>query len=83
MSYGQKRKILLARTFLKPSEMILLDELLSGIDVDSQYDILETIKILSNNKLIIIATHKADLFDFVNDTIIMGTKDPVLTPALR
>lgn len=71
LSYGQKRKIILAKNILKPSQILLLDEPLSGIDQASQANIINVVKQLSKDKIIIIATHRADLFSFAQSIIML------------
>lgn len=70
-SYGQKKKILLARACLKPSEVILFDEPLDGLDLQSQKLFLNLICELSTKKYIIISTHKPDYFVCNKETIIL------------
>jgi len=68
-SYGQKKKMLLAKAFLKPCEIMLLDEPLSGIDENSQNDIAQTIREMAQSKIVIIATHNVAFFDFADEVI--------------
>lgn len=69
LSFGQKKKILFARAFLKPSQMLILDEPLVGLDEISQKQVIEILKEVSQKKILIIATHKPDLFDFCDQKI--------------
>lgn len=75
MSYGQKRKIILARILLKPSQILLLDEPLNGIDRQSQTDVLTAIRKYSLGKIVIIATHKEDQFLFADEVIRLRAKE--------
>ena len=61
-SYGQKRKVLLARGFLKPSKLLLLDEPLEGLDAVSRELLVRLIEATSREKKVIIATHRHELF---------------------
>lgn len=71
LSFGQKKKILFARAFLKPSQILLLDEPLVGLDEDSQKQVLDILKELGQKKILIIATHRAELFDFCKQRIVL------------
>ena len=68
-SVGQKKKLLLARTFLKPSVLVLLDEPLSGVDVASQRLITEYIAELATQKPVFVSTHKPDQFHSPHETM--------------
>lgn len=69
-SLGQKKKLLLARTFLKPSALVLLDEPLSGLDAASRDRIAEYIEKLALRKPIIVSTHNPELFRGAHDTVL-------------
>ena len=61
--------VLFARAFLKPSQVLLLDEPLSGLDKLSQGIVLNMIEELKGKKTIIIATHRPELFSFCDKMI--------------
>lgn len=65
LSYGQARKIILMRTLLKPADIYLFDEPLAGIDQTSLNNISAEIQRLGENKIVIVATHRAEQFPFV------------------
>jgi ATP-binding cassette subfamily C protein CydD len=44
LSFGQKRKIALARALLKPAKLLILDEPTASVDELSQHQINQTIK---------------------------------------
>lgn len=68
-SFGQKKKILLARAFLKKSQMMIFDEPLEGLDVETQQKVIELIAEVSQQKFVFIATHKPDVFSFCEDVL--------------
>ena len=72
LSFGQTRKIVMMRVFLKPAKVYLFDEPLAGIDVRAQSDIASAIAELSNDKIVVIATHRPERFAFVNETVLLG-----------
>ena len=49
--------------------MLILDEPLVGLDEISQKQVREILKEVSQKKILIIATHKPDLFDFCDQKI--------------
>lgn len=58
LSGGQRQRISIARTFLKDSSILILDEITSNIDVINEELIQEAITELSKNKTVIIVAHR-------------------------
>lgn len=56
-SGGEKRKMLLARTFLKNTDVYIFDELTSNLDEESQINILNLVLDLFKDKTILFITH--------------------------
>ncbi len=58
MSGGQRQRVFLARTLAQGSEILLLDEAFSGVDIGSQEKLLDVLRNLRNDgKTILMATH--------------------------
>jgi len=57
LSSGEKRRVAIARTLLKHPKIILLDEITSNLDNDNSKNIMELLKIISKNVLIIYSSH--------------------------
>lgn len=68
-SFGQKKKMLIARAYLKPSKIVLFDEPLEGLDEISRNAIIELIRVVSKEKKVFVATHQPEYFPFCNSTI--------------
>lgn len=64
LSTGQRKKILLLRGLLSKAEIIILDEVLSGIDSDSRQAIEKLINSISNKTFIIISHEPVKEIDF-------------------
>jgi ATP-binding cassette subfamily C protein len=58
LSGGEKQRILLARTFLKQSEIVLLDEPTSSLDSYNENLVLDYLSKNKTNKTILISSHK-------------------------
>ena len=76
LSYGQKKKLSIARALLKKSDILLMDEITSSVDIKAKKRILKFIKELRKKfiKAIIFSTHDlsevielADKFIFIDD----------------
>ncbi len=61
LSGGEKQRVLLARVINRNSPVILLDEPLTGIDIKHQHDILDLLKRLSKNRIILVVIHDISL----------------------
>jgi ABC-type multidrug transport system fused ATPase/permease subunit len=69
LSGGQKSRISLARAILQDSPIWLLDEPTSALDEETEKLVLDTIKELSKNKLILISAHRASLINITERRI--------------
>ena len=71
ISGGQKKLLSLARTLLKESKILIFDEATSSLDKDKIQNVINVLKILKNNHTVIIITHKKELMDIADETIII------------
>ena len=62
LSGGQQRRLAIAVQLLKKPNILLLDEPTAGLDWSVRNEILELLKSLSKEQLIIVVTHEANLF---------------------
>lgn len=61
LSGGQRRRVLLARTIIQDSEIVILDEPLAGVDPASAEAIQQTLRQLRDSgKLVLVASHSID-----------------------
>ena len=58
ISEGQKQKIAIARALIKKPDVLILDEAMSSMDSESEEKILDNIKELYNNKILIVISHR-------------------------
>ena len=69
LSGGQRQRIVLARTLLRKSEILLIDEGLSQIDVALERKILKNIFDLYKDKTVIIISHRLENLDLYDRLI--------------
>jgi len=90
LSGGQKKRIFLARALAQESDVILLDEPFTGVDVKTEEQIMLLLKALrEEGKVILVSTHNlgsipefCDRTLFVNRTILAeGPTETVFTPS--
>ena len=63
LSGGQKQRVAIARALFQKSELILADEPISSLDIETKRSIMDIFKMLNNDykKTIIISMHDLDL----------------------
>lgn len=71
ISGGQKRLLSLARTLLKESKILIFDEATSSLDKDKIQNVIALLKELRNNHTIILITHKKELMNMADETIVI------------
>ena len=81
LSGGQRQRIILARSLLKTSKIILIDEGLNEIDINLERKILKNIFSYYKDKTIIIISHRLENIDLYNRVINIenGSLKDVLT----
>ncbi|RBW43993.1 manganese/iron ABC transporter ATP-binding protein [Psychromonas sp. B3M02] len=89
LSGGQKKRIFLARALAQESQVILLDEPFTGVDVKTEEHIMQLLKVLrEEGKVILVSTHNlgsipefCDRTVFINRTVLdEGPTERVFTP---
>lgn len=58
LSGGERQRISIARAFLKNAPIILLDEATASLDVDNEYMVQESIRILTKGKTVLVIAHR-------------------------
>lgn len=69
LSGGEKQRIVLARTLLKPFEILIIDEGLSQVDVNLERKILKNIFKKFSDKTIIMISHRLDNLDLFDSLV--------------
>ena len=69
LSGGQKRKLCIALALIGDSQIILLDEPTSGMDVMARRALWEFLKNYKKNKIILLTTHFLDEAEYLGDRI--------------
>lgn len=71
ISGGQKRLLSLARTLLKESKILIFDEATSSLDKDKIQNVISLFKKLRNDHTIIVITHKKELMNIADETMVV------------
>ena len=70
LSGGQKQRVAIARALIKDPEIIMADEPTGALDSKTGKDIMDTLKKLSKEKLVIIVSHDLDFAEQNADRIV-------------
>ena len=70
LSGGQKQRIAIARALVKSPEIIMADEPTGALDSETGRQVFETLKKLSQDKLVIVVSHDRDFAETYGDRII-------------
>ena len=83
MSGGQMQRVAIARALVNDPDILLADEPTGALDSDTSVQIMEILKEISKDKLIIMVTHNPELADTyasriirLKDGLIIGDSDP-------
>ena len=70
LSGGQKQRIAIARALIKDPEIIMADEPTGALDSNTGRQVLETLKRLSQTKLVIVVSHDREYAEIFGDRIV-------------
>ena len=73
LSEGQAQRIAIARSFLRPGNVILMDEPTSALDTETEKKFLTRLGHQVHGKTIVIVTHKKEICKYVSDVITITT----------
>lgn len=77
ISGGETRLIALARAMLRDSPVLLLDEPTASLDRDSENRFLQALRVLGQDKTVIVVAHRQELIDFADKVIEVGPQSTV------
>ncbi|MBR7020585.1 MAG: ABC transporter ATP-binding protein/permease [Lachnospiraceae bacterium] len=70
LSGGQQQRVAIARAIVKNPKVILADEPTGNLDEANTILVMDILKAMSKERLVILVTHEADLVDFYCDTVV-------------
>lgn len=70
LSGGQKQRVAIARALIKDPEIIMADEPTGALDSKTGKDVMDTLKKLSREKLVIVVSHDLDFAEQYGDRIV-------------
>ncbi len=70
LSGGQKQRVAIARALIKDPEMIMADEPTGALDSNTGKQVMDTLKKLSKEKLVIIVSHDREFAELYGDRVV-------------
>lgn len=70
LSGGEKQRVAIARSLINNPHILLCDEPTGALDIKTSHEIMELLKNISKNMLVIMVTHNKDLANKYSDRII-------------
>jgi ABC-type multidrug transport system fused ATPase/permease subunit len=77
LSGGQRRRIEIARTLLRDTPVVVLDEPTTGLDAEAAAQVMEPLRTLLRGRTAVIVTHDPALFGFADRVVRIGAPRPV------
>ncbi len=72
LSGGEQKKLSLARELIIKSDLLILDEPTLNLDKTSKMELMEHLKKLSREKIIMLVTHDQDIMKYMDDIVNLG-----------
>ena len=70
LSGGQQQRVAIARAIVKNPKVILADEPTGNLDEANTILVMDILKAMSKERLVVLVTHEANLVDFYCDTVV-------------
>lgn len=77
LSGGQRQRVAIARALAKNPKIIIADEPTGNLDSNNTFDVMNIIKKISSDRLVVLVSHEKEMVDFYADRII-ELKDGVI-----
>jgi len=75
LSGGQKQRIALARAFLKSAPILILDDPVSQVDMETASNIIKVIESFAGEKTIVVVSHRFSIFKKADHIIVLDKGD--------
>lgn len=72
LSGGQQARVSLARTLLNKNKIIILDDPFSAVDMKTEEEIIQNLKLNYKESIIIIISHRLNIFDKIDNIILIN-----------
>lgn len=83
LSGGQRQRVAIARALVKNPEIIMADEPTGALDSNTGKQVLDTLKELSKNKLVLVVSHDREFAEYYGDRIIELADGKVVSDIIK
>lgn len=72
LSGGQKQRLSIARALLEPSDLIIMDNVLSAVDYETERKILQGLFSRLTKQSILVVSHRVNALEYMDDIIVLN-----------
>ncbi|MEZ9322298.1 ABC transporter ATP-binding protein [Vibrio sp. 10N.286.51.E5] len=71
LSGGQKQRLSIARALLQPTDLIIMDNVLSAVDYETERKILEGLFKRLKNQSVLVVSHRVNALEYMDEVIVL------------
>lgn len=72
LSGGQKQRLSIARALLEPCDLIIMDNVLSAVDYETERKILEGLFARLENQSVLVVSHRVNALEYMDEIIVLN-----------
>ncbi|WP_172379221.1 ABC transporter ATP-binding protein [Vibrio sp. Vb339] len=72
LSGGQKQRLSIARALLQPTDLIIMDNVLSAVDYETERKILEGLFKRLKNQSVLVVSHRVNALEYMDEIIVLN-----------
>ena len=72
LSGGQKQRLSIARALLKPSDLIIFDDVLSAVDYETEREILQGLFVRLKKQSALVVSHRVSALEYMDEIIVLN-----------
>ena len=72
LSGGQKQRLSIARALLQPTDLIIMDNVLSAVDYETERKILEGLFQRLENQSVLVVSHRVNALEYMDEIIVLN-----------
>ncbi len=72
LSGGQKQRLSIARALLQPTDLIIMDNVLSAVDYETERKILEGLFKRLENQSVLVVSHRVNALEYMDEIIVLN-----------
>jgi thiol reductant ABC exporter CydD subunit len=80
LSAGEGRRVSLARAFLRPAGLLLLDEPTADLDLATEEQVADAIRGMAGNRTVIVVTHRQAIVDRADRVVVLDAVNAEVAP---